>query len=85
MKQRLGSVPGKSHRKLFKMAGIGRTLQSRTGAINQAQIVVREECRSNCEISRSGVDIVLDFAGRRVVQPRFLAFWDFAFCRFVIP
>ncbi|MGH9807414.1 MAG: hypothetical protein ACRD9W_09150, partial [Terriglobia bacterium] len=40
--------------------------------------VVREECRSAWEIGRSCLDKVLDFAGKRVVGPRFLAFWDFA-------
>ena len=31
------------------------------------------------------VDKVFDFAGKPGVGPRFLAFWDFAFERFVIP
>jgi uncharacterized protein (DUF736 family) len=47
--------------------------------------VVREECRSTSEISGIGLGIVFDFAGKRGVWPRFLAFWDFAFERFVIP
>jgi hypothetical protein len=41
--------------------------------------VVREECKSSREISGSGVEIVLDFARKRGVELRFLAFWDFAF------
>jgi hypothetical protein len=32
-----------------------------------------------------GLDVTFDFAGKRGVEPRFLAFWDFAFARFVIP
>ena len=31
------------------------------------------------------IGLVFDFAGKRGVEPRFLAFWDFAFERFVIP
>jgi hypothetical protein len=36
-------------------------------------------------MGRSCLDKVFDFAGKPGVGPRFLAFWDFAFERFVIP
>jgi hypothetical protein len=57
---------------------------SKTG-FSEASVVVREECGSTREISKSCLDKVFDFAGKRGVGPRFLAFWDFAFERFVIP
>ncbi|MHC2467372.1 hypothetical protein ACVIHD_006384 [Bradyrhizobium embrapense] len=45
--------------------------------------VVREERKSAREIGRSCLGKVFDFAGKPGVGLRFLAFWDFAFERFV--
>ena len=41
--------------------------------------------QSNGPQSYAYVEIVLDFARKRDIELRFLAFWDFAFERFVIP
>ena len=44
-----------------------------------------EEFGSDCETSRIGLDVIFDIAGQLGVGAGFLAFWDFAFERFVIP
>ncbi|WP_210164555.1 hypothetical protein, partial [Bradyrhizobium sp. Cp5.3] len=53
--------------------------------VEQNAVLVREEYESVREISRIGLDTVFTFAGKRGVGPRFLAFLDFAFGRFVNP